>query len=157
MHRPSSRRTRPAVERLESLDLLSGVASAAYVNLIGTPAAVDAKTYLTASTPSQGRQGGTINALIAVPATGYIAGVATIEYRVKIVPAYVFLFSPTVTFAMHVSFTAPVDNPKPGNVTVTYTKNVVPFGASVRNKVAQGIVSFIRRDGLAINSALGLA
>ena len=157
MHHPSSRRTRPAVERLESLDLLSAVAPAAYLNLLGTPAAVDAKTYLTASTPSQGRQGGTINALIAVPSTGYIAGVATIEYRVKIVPAYVFLFSPTVTFDMHVSFTASIDAPKPGNVTVTYTKNIVPFGASVRNKVAQGIVAFIRRDALAIDAALGRA
>ena len=150
MPRPSSRRSRPSLERLESLDLPSG----AYVNLIATPVAVDAKSYLVASTPAQGRQRGTINALVAVPATGYVAGVATVQYRVRVIPSYLLLFSPSVSFTMHVSFTTPLDDPRPGDVTVTYSKNVVPFGASVRAKVAQGIVAFLRRDGAAIAAAL---
>jgi hypothetical protein len=146
MPHPSSRRTRPAVERLESLDLLSAGATAA-----------DAKNYLTASTPSQGRQRGTINALVVVPATGYIAGVATVQYKVKVIPEYVLPFSPTVSFAMHITFTTPLDDPRPGDVTVTYSKNTVPFGGSIRARVAQGIVAFLRHDGPAIASAAGMA
>ena len=56
---------------------------------------------------------------------------------------------------MNVSFATPLDDPKPGDVRVTYTKNVVPFGASVRAQVAQGIVAFLRRDGAAIAEATG--
>lgn len=151
MPRPPSRRSRPTLERLESLDL----PSAAYVNLIATPVAVDAKNYLGASTPSQGRRRGTINALVAVPATGYVAGVATVQYRVKVIPSFLLPFSPSVSFAMHVSFATPLDDPRPGDVSVTYSKNVVPFGASVRAKIAQGIVAFLHRDRAAIAATLG--
>ena len=80
---------------------------------------------------------------------------ATVSYRVKVVPEYVLLFSPSVSFTMRIAFTAPLDDPRPGDVTVTYSKNVVPFGASVRAKVAQGIVAFLRHDAPAIEATLG--
>ncbi len=155
MSRPSPRRSRPSFERLESLDLPSAVAPAPFVNLIKTPVAADAKNFIVASTPNQGRQRGAINALVAVPATGYVAGVATLQYRVKVIPTFLSPFSPTVSFAMRISFATSLADPRPGDVTVTYTKNVVPFGASVRTKVALGVVAFLRRDGAAIAGTLG--
>lgn len=151
--RSRSRRSRPSFERLESLDLPS--AAAPYVNLIAMPVAADAKTYIGESIPATGRQKGTINALIGVPATGYVAGVATIQYRVKVLPSFLSPFSPSVSFAMKISFATPLAAPSPSDVVVTYSKNVVPFGGSVRAKVAQGIVAFLRRDGAAIAAALG--
>ena len=157
MSRPSPRRSRPFHERLESLDLPSAAVPAAFVNLIATPVAAEAKTYIVASTPGQGRQRGKIKAIFAFPATGYVAGVATVQYRVKVLPSFLTPFSPTVSFAMHISFASSLDDPRPGDVTVTYTKNVVPFGASVRAKVALGVVAFLRRDAAAIAGALGRA
>jgi hypothetical protein len=159
MARPATRRSRPALERLESLELPSA-ALPGYVNLTSTPAAAAAKSYLVASTPSQGRQRGVVNALVAVPGAvaggDAVAGVMTVQYRVKIVPRFLSPFySPTVSFAMHVNFATNLDDPRPGDVAVSYTSNVVPFGASVRAKVQQGIVAFLRHDRAAIVAALG--
>jgi hypothetical protein len=157
MPRPATRRSRPAIERLEPLQLPSA-ALPSYVNLTATQVGADAKAYLVASTPSQGRQRGVVNALVAVPGAGgdAVAGVMTIQYRVKVIPKFLSPFySPTVSFAMHVNFATSLDDPRPGDVAVSYTSNVVPFGASVRTKVAQGIVAFLRHDRAAILAALG--
>src|SRR5262249_9633546 len=120
------------------------------VNLTATPVAAQAKTYLAASTPGQGRQRGTVNALVAVAGPGgtvAVAGVMTVQYRVKVIPKILSPFySPSVSFAMHVQFATSLDHPRPGDVAVSYSSNVVPFGASVRARVAQGIVSFLARE-----------
>jgi hypothetical protein len=157
MPRPATRRPRLALERLEPLQLPSA-ALPAYVNLTATPVASDAKAYLVGSTPSQGRQRGVVNALVAVPGAGgdAVAGVMTIQYRVKVVPRFVSPFySPTVSFAMRIDFATSLDAPRAGDVAVNYTSNVVPFGASVRARVAQGVVAFLRHDRAAIIAALG--
>jgi hypothetical protein len=159
MPRPATRRCRPSAERLESIDLPSAVLPA-YVNLASTPVASEAKTYLAASTPSQGRQRGTVNSLVAVPETGdvAVAGVMTIRYRVKIVPTVLSpLYQPSVSFSMRIDFATSLDNPRPGDVAVSYTSNLVPFGSSVRAKVAAGLVAFLRHDRAAILAASGQA
>ena len=151
MPRPSTRRSRPSLERLESLDLPSATPLAPavrIVNLTSTPIAADAKNYLAASAPAQGRQRGTINSLAAAP--GLVAGVMTIQYRVKVLPSFLTPFSPSVSFVMRVQFVTSLDNPRPGDVAVSYSKNIVPNGASVRAKVALGIVAFINHDRAAI-------
>ena len=116
MSGPATHRSRPAVERLESIDLLSTVLPA-YANLTSTPIATQAKTYIVASTPAQGRQRGTINALVAVPEAGdvAVAGVITLQYHVRIIPAILSPFySPTVSFTMHINFSTSLNHPRPG-------------------------------------------
>jgi hypothetical protein len=163
MHRIASRRSRfcPRIERLESLDLPSAVGALpapAFVNLTHTPVADDAKTYLAASTPAQGRQKGVVNALVAVPDAGgdiAVAGVMTLQYRVKVLPSFLTPFSPSVSFTMRVNFATSLDDPRPGDVSVSYSKNLIPNGASVRAKVVEGIVAFLRHDRAAIAGTLG--
>lgn len=161
MPRPATRRSRPCVERLESLDLPSA-GLPAFANLTATPVAADAKRFLSASTPAAGRQRGVVNALVAVPgAAGLgaggdaVAGVMTLQYRVKVLPSFLSPFSPSVSFAMDVSFATSLDDPRPGDVAVSYTKNLIANGASVRARVAAGIVAFLRHDRAAIAAALG--
>ena len=163
MPRPPTRRSRPSLERLESLDLPSAMPLAAapapafrIVNLASTPIAAGLKTYLAASAPPQGRRRGTVDSFAVAPDAGLVAGVMTVDYRVKILPSFLTPFSPSVSFAMRVQFVTSLDDPRPGDVAVTYTKNVVPFGGTVRARVAQGIVAFLRHDRAAI-AAIGKA
>jgi hypothetical protein len=156
-----SRRSSPVVERLEPVIPLSAVAMAmppAYVNLTATPVAADAKAYLAASTPSQGRQRGTINALVAVPGPDGdvgVAGVMTVQYHVKLIPRILSPFyTPSVSFALRVNFATNLADPRPGDVAVNYTTNLVPFGSSVRARVAEGIVAFLVHDRAAILAAV---
>lgn len=151
MLRPPTRRSRPSLERLESLDLPSASPmTPAIVNLAATPIAADLKNYVAASAPAQGRQRGTVDSFAAAPAAGLVAGVMTVNYRVKVLPSFISVFSPSVSFVMRVQFVTSLDNPRPGDVTVTYSKNIVPNGASVRAKVAAGIVAFLNHDRAAI-------
>jgi hypothetical protein len=153
MTRHSSRAFRPRLESLESLQLPSAspiriavAPPAPGINLKSTPIAVDAKKYIAASTPSSGRKGGSVDFLSANPATRTVTGSLSISYRTRLLPAYLSLFSPYVTFTTRVYFTTSLDNPNPGDVKVSFSKNVVPFGGDIRNKAAQGVVAFIRHD-----------
>jgi hypothetical protein len=80
----------------------------------------------------------------------------TLQYRVRIIPTILSPFySPTVSFAMHINFATSLDDPRPGDVAVGYSANIVPFGASARARVAQGIVAFLIHDRAAILAAAG--
>jgi hypothetical protein len=148
-----SRAYRPRLETLESLQLPSaspvGIAVASIapnINLKSTPIAVDAKIYVAASTPSSGRRAGSVDFLTANPATRTVTGSISVLYHTRLLPSYLSLFSPYVTFNMRVYFTTSLDYPNPGDVKVSFSKNVVPFGGNLRDKAAQGIVAFIRHD-----------
>jgi hypothetical protein len=159
MDRPATRRHRsrtrflPTAERLEALELPSGILPA-YIDLTATPVAAGVKSSLAASAPASGRQGGVVNALVAVPEAGgdvAVAGVMTLRYRVRLLPTLVSPFySPTNSFTMRVSFATSLDDPSPGDVSVGYSTNLIPFGASVRTRVADGLVALLHRDRAAI-------
>jgi hypothetical protein len=149
----SSRAFRPRLESLESLKLPSAspvlIAVAPItpnINLKSTPIAVDAKTYVAASTPSSGRRGGIVDFLTANAATRTVTGSLSISYHTRLLPSYLSLFSPYVTFNMRVYFTTSLDYPNPGDVKISFSKNVVPFGGDLRDKAAHGVAAFIRHD-----------
>jgi hypothetical protein len=157
----SSRAFRPRLESLESLQLPSAspvhTAVAALqpgINLKSTTIASDAKTYVAASTPSSGRRGGRVDFLSANPATRTVTGSLTISYHTRLLPSYLSLFSPYVTFNMRVYFTTSLDYPNQGDVKISFSKNVVPFGGDQRNRAAQGVVAFIEHDHARIAAML---
>lgn len=134
---------RPAVERLETVCLLSTVLkpaavvhARAVIDLKPTTVGADALQALKDSTPTTGRQRLVVNRLTAEDATNQVAGKATGNYRVSI------LGSITATIV----FKTDIDNPRAKDVKVSVDRFGSFLTSGAKLKVQRAVVNFLRRD-----------
>lgn len=127
-------RFRPAVDRLETLCLLSTV------DLTGSSVGVDVVRAVGTSTPRTGRQSVALKTLSADDATDLISGTVLERHKFAIIG--------TVTTT--VRFKTSIESPKPGDVQVTLDRFNGFLSSSARTKVAKAVANVIRRDHDAI-------
>lgn len=145
MPRANSRSFRPAVDRLESLCLLSAglhaPAAVAHVltivDLKPTPVGADVLDAISNSAPHSGRKSLAVNTLTADDATNTITGRASATYH------FAFIGNLSAT----ISFKSSIDAPSTKDVHVSVSK----FGSlilrgSTKLKIQKAVVSFIQRD-----------